>query len=85
MVVTERPSLLLKLIYPVLEYDFNTERITYGLKWNDRNFRRRLEQFSTEGLRDNHDNNSASIGWSSGWVGWKHLGVGARASWPRTL
>jgi outer membrane protein assembly factor BamA len=81
VVVTERPGLLLKLIYPVLEYDFNTERITYGLKWNDRNFRRRLEQFSAEGLRDNHDNNSASIGWSSGWVGWKHIGVGARASY----
>jgi outer membrane protein assembly factor BamA len=64
----------------VLEYDFNTERITYGLKWNDRNFRRRLENFSLEGLRDSNDNNSAAIGWSSGWVGGKHLGVGARAS-----
>ncbi len=81
VMITERPSLLLKLIYPVLEYDFNTERITYGLKWNDRNFRRRLENFSLEGVRDNHENNSASIGWSSGWVGWKHLGVGARASY----
>jgi len=81
VVVTERASLLLKLIYPVLEYDFNTERITYGLKWSDRNFRRRLEDFSAEGLRDNHDNNSASIGWSSGWVGWKHLGVGARGTY----
>jgi len=80
VMITERPSLLLKLIYPVLDYDFNTERITYGLKWSDRNFRRRLESFSLEGVRDNHENNSASIGWSSGWVGWKHLGVGARAS-----
>jgi outer membrane protein assembly factor BamA len=81
VVVTERPSLLLKLIYPVLDYDFNTARITYGLKWNDRNFRRRLEQFSLDALRDSHDNNAASIGWSSGWVGWKHIGVGARASY----
>ena len=81
VVITERPSLLLKLIYPVLDYDFNTERITYGLKWNDRNFRRRLENFSVDAVRDNHDNNTGSIGWSSGWVGWKHLGVGARASY----
>ena len=81
VVVTERPSLLLKLIYPVLEYDFNTERITYGLKWNDRNFRRHLESFSAEGVRDTRDNNSASIGWSSNWIGWKHLGVGARVSY----
>ena len=81
VVVTERPTLLLKLIYPVLEYDFNTERITYGLKWNDRNFRRRLENFSAEAVRDSRDNDAASIGWSSGWVGWKHIGVGARASY----
>jgi outer membrane protein assembly factor BamA len=81
VVVTERPTLLLKLIYPVLEYDFNTERLAYGLKWNDRNFRRRLEQFSADAVRDNRDNNSASVGWSTGWVGWKHLGVGARASY----
>jgi outer membrane protein assembly factor BamA len=81
VMVAERPSLLLKLIYPVLNYDFNTERITYGLKWDDRNFRKRLESFSLDGLRDNHNNNSASIGWSSGWVGWQHIGVGARASY----
>lgn len=81
VVVTERPTLLLKLIYPVLEYDFNTERISYGLKWNDRNFRKRLENFSAEGVRDNRENNAASIGWSTGWVGWKHLGVSTRASY----
>ncbi|HEX6790707.1 MAG TPA: hypothetical protein VF247_05290, partial [Candidatus Krumholzibacteria bacterium] len=52
VVVTERTSLLLKLIYPVLDYDFNTERITYGLKWNDRNFRKHLESFSVDALRD---------------------------------
>jgi outer membrane protein assembly factor BamA len=81
VVVTERPTLLLKLIYPVLEYDFNTERLAYGLKWNDRNFRRHLESFSAEAVRDNRDNNAASIGWSTGWVGWKHLGVGSRVSY----
>jgi outer membrane protein assembly factor BamA len=81
VVVTERPTLLLKLIYPVLEYDFNTERIVYGLKWNDRNFRRHLEQFSADAVRDNRENFSGSVGWSTGWVGWKHLGVGARASY----
>jgi outer membrane protein assembly factor BamA len=81
VVVTERPSLLLNFIYPVLEYDFNTERLAYGLKWNDRNFRRHLEQFSLEGVRDNRDNNSAAIGWSTGWLGWKHMGVGTRASY----
>ena len=32
--VTERPTILLKLIYPVLDSNFDTERIRYGLKWS---------------------------------------------------
>jgi outer membrane protein assembly factor BamA len=81
VVVTERPTLLLKLIYPVLEYDINTERFSYGLKWNDRNFRRRLESFSLDAVRDNRDNDAASAAWSTGWLGWKHVGLGTRISY----
>lgn len=81
VVVTERPTILLKFIYPVLDYDVNTERISYGLKWDDRNFRRRLENFSLDARRDNRDNNSASAGWSTAWIGWKHVGVGLRGSY----
>jgi len=83
VVVTERPSLLLKLIYPVLDYDVNSERLVYGLKWNDRNFRRRLESFSADAVRDNRNNDSAALGWSSDWLGWKHLGLGSRLSYFR--
>jgi outer membrane protein assembly factor BamA len=81
VVVTERPALLLKLIYPVLDYDVNTERIRYGIKWYDRNFRRRLEDFSLEAVRDNRDNDAASAAWSTAWIGWSHVGVGARVSY----
>jgi outer membrane protein assembly factor BamA len=81
VVVTERPTLLLKLIYPVLEYDFNTERIVYGLKWKDRNFRRRLEFFSLDALRDNRENDSAAAQWTTSWLGWKHVGASARVSY----
>jgi outer membrane protein insertion porin family len=81
VVVTERPTLLLKLVYPVFEYDINTQRFEYGLKWSDRNFRKRLESFSVDAVRDTHDDASASISWNTRWVGWKHLGVGARASY----
>ncbi len=81
VVVTERPTLLLKLIYPVLDYDVNTERISYGLKWDDRNFRRRLENFTLDVRRDNRDNDAAAAAWSTSWIGWKHVGVGARASY----
>ncbi len=81
VVVKERPTLLLKLIYPVLDYDLNTERISYGLKWDDRNFRRRLENFSLDVRRDNHDNDAAAASWSTSWLGWHHVGVGARLSY----
>jgi outer membrane protein assembly factor BamA len=81
VVVTERPTLLLTLIYPVLDYDVNSERLVYGVKWNDHNFRRRLENFSLDFVRDNRDNDNASAGWSTSWIGWKHVGVGGRVSY----
>jgi outer membrane protein assembly factor BamA len=81
VVVTERPTLLLTLIYPVLDYDINTERLVYGVKWYDRNFRRRLESFSLDAVRDNRDNDNASAAWSSSWIGWKHIGTGGRISY----
>lgn len=76
VVVTERPSLLLKLIYPVLDYDINSERFVYGVKWSDRNFRRRLESFSLDAVRDNRGNDAAAASWSTAWIGWKHVGAG---------
>jgi len=81
VVVTERPALLLNLIYPVLDYDINTERLVYGLKWYDRNFRRRLESFSLDAKRDNRNNESASASWSTAWIGWKHIGTGLNVAY----
>ncbi len=81
VVVTERPTLLLNLIYPVLDYDINTERLVYGLKWYDRNFRRRLENFSLDVRRDNRDNDAASASWSTAWIGWKHIGAGVNVAY----
>jgi outer membrane protein insertion porin family len=79
--VTERPMLLVKLVYPILEYDFNNERLRYGAKWRDRNFRNRLESFSLDVTRNSVKNDNAAISWSSPWVGWKHVGVGGRLSY----
>lgn len=81
VVVTERPTLLLKLIYPVLDYNINTERLVYGVKWYDRNFRRRLESFSLDARRDNRGNDAASVSWSTAWIGWKHIGTGASVAY----
>jgi len=81
--VTERPTLLLRLIYPVLDYDFNRERIRYGLKWNDTNFRSRLENFSVDATRDNFNNSNIAAQWSTRWLGWKQIGTLIRASYFR--
>ncbi len=83
LVVTERPTLLLKLIYPVLDYDINTERLVYGVKWYDRNFRRHLESFSLDAVRDNRRNDSAAAAWSTAWIGWRHVGASARVSYMK--
>lgn len=79
--VTERPTLLVKLIYPILEYDFNNERLRYGAKWKDRNFRRRLESFSLDATRNSVNVDNAAVSWSSSWIGWKQIGVGGRFSY----
>ncbi len=79
--VVERPPLLLKLVYPVLEYDLNNDRWRFGMKWNDRNFRRRLESFSLDATRDSNLDDRAAVGWSSRWVGWRQIGTAGRASY----
>jgi outer membrane protein assembly factor BamA len=79
--VTERPVVFLKLVYPVVEYDFNNERFRFGLRINDRNFRSRLESFSLGYTRNQDEDDSAAIGWHTDWIGWRHIGLGARVSY----
>jgi outer membrane protein assembly factor BamA len=79
--VRERPTLLVKLVYPILEYDFDRERLRYGVKWSDRNFRRRLESFSLDVTRNSVNDDNASISWSSPWINWQHIGVGGQTSY----
>ena len=73
--VTERPGLLTSFVYPVLEYDFNRERLEYGVRWSDVNFRGRLEHVSAKAIRDNLDRDRLSAGWSTRFVGWRQIGV----------
>jgi len=81
--VTERPMLLLKLVYPIVEYNFNNQRFRFGLKINDRNFRRRLESFSIGYTHNSVGDDNASASWTTDWIGWKHVGVGVWASYFR--
>jgi outer membrane protein insertion porin family len=79
--VTERPVVFLKLVYPVVEYDFNNERFRFGLRVNDRNFRGRLESFSLAYTRNSVGDDHAGVGWTTDWIGWRHIGMGAWVSY----
>jgi len=79
--VTERSSLVTSLAYPVLEYDFDRQRLRYGVRWNDRNFRKRLESLSSSAIRDNLGRDNVSAGWSTRWVGWTQLGLSVGGSY----
>ena len=81
LAVKERPVVFLKLVYPVVEYNFNNERFRYGLRVNDRNFRSRLESFSLAYTRNSVGDDNAGIGWSTDWIGWRHIGLGAWMSY----
>ena len=78
--VTERPGLLIKSVLPVLKYDFETG-INYGVRWTDKNFRGRLEQLTFQYQRNEHDDDSASFSWFAPWLGWRHIGLGARIAY----
>lgn len=81
LTVTERPTVFLKMVYPIVEYDLNNERFRFGLRVNDRNFRRRLESFSLGYTRNSDGDDSAGIGWHTDWIGWRHVGLGAWVSY----
>lgn len=79
--VTERPVVFLKLVYPVVEYDFNNERFRFGMRVNDRNFRGRLESLSLAYTRNSEGDDHAGAGWTTDWIGWRHIGLGAWVSY----
>jgi outer membrane protein assembly factor BamA len=78
--VEERNELFLRLILPFLKYDFETG-ITYGVRWSDKNFRGRLENVGVTVTRNERGDENVSLGWSSPWIGWKHIGVGASVAY----
>jgi len=77
--VTERSAILVGSILPLLKYNFETG-INYGVRWQEANFRGRLESLTFIYFRNERDDNDLSFGWGAPWIGWKHisLGVGTR-------
>jgi outer membrane protein assembly factor BamA len=74
--VEERSGWFLRAVLPTLKYNFETG-LTYGLRWKDKNFGGRLEQVSVDYQRNQRGDDAATVGWSSPWVGWRHIGIGA--------
>jgi outer membrane protein insertion porin family len=77
--VKERSSYFLKTILPVVNYNFG-DGFSYGVRWNNRNFRGRREILYSSYIRDNNENNNLSVGWLAPWIGWKHVELAAN-SW----
>jgi outer membrane protein insertion porin family len=78
--VRERSEILIKAILPLLKYDFE-RGITYGVRWNNKNFRGRLENLSMSWARNEREDDEVSFGWSAPWIGWHHVSVGAGAAY----
>ncbi|UCG52548.1 MAG: BamA/TamA family outer membrane protein [Candidatus Latescibacterota bacterium] len=78
--VIERSELFVKAILPYLKYDFESG-LTYGIRWNDKNFRGRIEQLAFTFTRNERRDENFSFGWTSPWIGWRHISVGARGNY----
>jgi outer membrane protein insertion porin family len=74
--VRERSEILLKAILPQFKYDFE-RGLTYGIRWNNQNFRGRLENLSLSYSRNEQNDESVSLGWSAPWLGWRHISLGS--------
>jgi len=75
--VVERSGWFMGTILPTFKYNFETG-LTYGLRWKEKNFRGRLEQLTASYERNQRNDSKIALGWSSGWVGWRHISVGGQ-------
>lgn len=78
--VRERPGILVKAVLPQFKYDFE-RGLTYGVRWNNKNFRGSLEQVTVSYSRNEEDDDNASLSWAAPWLGWRHVSVGAGVSY----
>ena len=78
--VTERSSLLIKSIVPIIEYDFE-KGFEYGVRWTDKNFRGRLERLDFRYKRNQLEDDELRFSWNAPWIGWRHIAVGGGVSY----
>ncbi|MCZ6767602.1 MAG: BamA/TamA family outer membrane protein [bacterium] len=75
LTVTERSAILVGSILPLVKYNFETG-LNYGVRWQEANFRGRLENLTFVYFRNERDDNDVSFGWGAPWIGWNHISVG---------
>jgi outer membrane protein insertion porin family len=78
--VRERSGILIRAVLPQVKYDFENG-FTYGIRWNDQSFRGRLEDVTVSYMRNDQNDDSFNLSWSTPWVGWKHISVGVGAAY----
>lgn len=78
--VRERSELLIKAVLPQFKYDFE-RGLTYGLRWNNKNFRGRLERLTLSYSRNEKDDDMFGLSWWAPWLGWKHVSLGGGLSY----
>ena len=70
--VRERSGILIRTILPQVKYDFENG-FTYGIRWNDKSFRGRLEEVTVSYMRNDQNDDAVNLSWSTPWV----------APWPK--
>jgi outer membrane protein assembly factor BamA len=73
--VLERSQYFFRLIYPIVDYDFDLKKYGYGVKWNDKNFRGRKESLNFTYKRDSNNDDNLSAGWYAPWMGWRRTSL----------
>jgi outer membrane protein insertion porin family len=78
--VRERSRILTNAVLPQFKYDFE-RGLTYGVRWNNMNFRGRLEQLTLSYSRTEHNDDTVGFSWWAPWLGWTHVSVGTGVSY----
>ena len=80
--VEERAAILVGSILPQFKYNFDTG-LNYGIRWSEKNFRGRLENLGFNYLRNERGDDNVSFGWSTPWIGWRHISAGVWTSYHK--
>jgi outer membrane protein assembly factor BamA len=64
--VVERPSLFMRVPYPVMNYDFK-RGISYGLTWKIKNFRGYHEDLGVSAIQRTDESRGANFAWNVPW------------------